>query len=177
MRRMGWMRGCVRAMFFLSLLCASFARDAGASLLTLTRLSFVDEQLEEIQSRLLDIGSAVATPLAGSSETMRTRASFDASHVETLERWIDELDAELPALTNFLLVSGGKASVFLHQARVVCRRAERSCVPLIRDGAVPEVVRVYLNRLSDFFFTAARCACARSGAEERPYKKATTSTN
>jgi cob(I)alamin adenosyltransferase len=133
--------------------------------------------LEEIQSRLLDIGSAVATPLSGSSETMRTRASFDASHVETLERWIDELDAELPALTNFLLVSGGKASVFLHQARVVCRRAERSCVPLIRDGAVPEVVRVYLNRLSDFFFTAARCACARSGAEERPYKKATTSTN
>ena len=176
MRRMGWMFGCVRAMVFF-VFALRLIRARRRSEFVETDASFVDEQLEEIQSRLLDIGSAVATPLAGSSETMRTRASFDAAHVETLERWIDELDAELPALTNFLLVSGGKASVFLHQARVVCRRAERSCVPLIRDGAVPEVVRVYLNRLSDFFFTAARCACARSGAEERPYKKATTSTN
>jgi ATP:cob(I)alamin adenosyltransferase len=91
--------------------------------------------------------------------------------VDTLEGWIDELDALLPTLTSFLLVSGGKASVFLHQARVVCRRAERSCIPLIRTGSVPEVVRVYLNRLSDFFFTAARFACQHSGQVEQAYKK------
>lgn len=129
-------------------------------------------QLAEIQSRLLDIGSAVATPLYGSSESKCARASFSEAHVETLERWIDALDARLPKLTSFLLVSGGKASVFLHQARVVCRRAERRCVSLVRAGAVPDVVRVYLNRLSDYMFTAARFAAMRANREEESYKKA-----
>ena len=87
--------------------------------------------------------------------------------METLERWIDALDARLPKLTSFLLVSGGKASVFLHQARVVCRRAERRCVPLVRAGAVPDVVRVYLNRLSDYMFTAARFAAMDSSVRPR----------
>lgn len=100
-----------------------------------------DAQLAEIQSRLLDVGSAVATPLYASSDAMKARAAFSETHVETLEGWIDGMDAELPALSSFLLVSGGKASVFLHQARVVCRRAERRCVPLVRSGAVPDVVR------------------------------------
>lgn len=132
----------------------------------------LDAQLAEIQSRLLDIGSAVATPLYGSSESKCARASFSEAHVETLERWIDALDARLPKLTSFLLVSGGKASVFLHQARVVCRRAERRCVPLVRVGAVPDVVRVYLNRLSDYMFTAARFAAMHANREEESYKKA-----
>jgi ATP:cob(I)alamin adenosyltransferase len=139
----------------------------------LTKPGERDAQLAEIQSRLLDIGSAVATPLCGSSEAMKTRASFSAAHVVTLEGWIDAMDAELPALTNFLLVSGGKASVFLHQARVVCRRAERRCVSLVRDGAVPDVVRVYLNRLSDYMFTAARFAAMKAGRAEEAYRKST----
>ena len=132
-----------------------------------------DAQLAEIQSRLLDVGSAVATPLCGSSDAMKARAAFSETHVETLEGWIDGMDAELPALSSFLLVSGGKASVFLHQARVVCRRAERRCVPLVRSGAVPDVVRVYLNRLSDYMFTAARFAAMKAGREEEAYKKST----
>jgi len=131
-------------------------------------------QLLEIQSRLLDIGSAVATPLTTSSDTMVKRAEFSYAHVERLEGWIDAHDAALPPLTNFVTPSGGKSSVFLHQARVVCRRAERSCVPLTRDGAVPSVVRVYLNRLSDYFFTAARRAAAFEGRAEEIYKKASS---
>ena len=122
---------------------------------------------------MLDVGSAVATPLYASSDAMKARAAFSETHVETLEGWIDGMDAELPALSSFLLVSGGKASVFLHQARVVCRRAERRCVPLVRSGAVPDVVRVYLNRLSDYMFTAARFAAMKAGREEEAYKKST----
>lgn len=106
-------------------------------------------------------------------EQTLARAAFSETHVETLEGWIDGMDAELPALSSFLLVSGGKASVFLHQARVVCRRAERRCVPLVRSGAVPDVVRVYLNRLSDYMFTAARFAAMKAGREEEAYKKST----
>ena len=63
-----------------------------------------DAQLAEIQSRLLDVGSAVATPLYASSDAMKARAAFSETHVETLEGWIDGMDAELPALSSFLLV-------------------------------------------------------------------------
>lgn len=129
--------------------------------------------LAEIQSRLLDVGSCVATPLGRSDERALARAAFSEEHVKWLEEEIDAMEAELPRLTSFLLVSGGRASVFLHQARVVCRRAERRCVPLVRRGECPDVVRVYLNRLSDYMFTAARYAAMKAGRAEEPYKKST----
>ena len=129
-------------------------------------------RLKEIQSRLLDVGSAVATPLGESSEWKRDRTSFEASHATTLEAWIDEYDAHLPPLKTFILPSGGHASARLHVARVVARRAERRCVPLIRRGDCVESVGVYLNRLSDFLYTAARFVAMRQGKAETPYKKA-----
>lgn len=63
-------------------------------------------QLESIQSRLLDVGSAVATPLENSSDGKLKRTLFDASATSLLEAWIDAMDQELPALTNFILPSG-----------------------------------------------------------------------
>jgi len=130
----------------------------------------IDEYLTEIQSRLLDLGSAIATPVDSSSQKKLERVSFDAAHVKTLEEWTDSLDAQLPPLTTFILPSGGLASSHLHVARTVCRRAERCAVPLSRDGQVPAVVSVYLNRLSDFLFAAARFASKTAGATETRYK-------
>uniref|UniRef100_A0A1D2A1B6 Corrinoid adenosyltransferase MMAB n=1 Tax=Auxenochlorella protothecoides TaxID=3075 RepID=A0A1D2A1B6_AUXPR len=124
-----------------------------------------------LQSRLLDVGSAVATPLASASEAKLRRAAFDPAHTPLLEAWIDEASAELPPLTNFILPSGGHAAAALHLARSVCRRAERAVVPLVGAGATDEAVGVYLNRLSDYLFTAARLAAKRAGAEETVYKK------
>ena len=93
--------------------------------------------------------------------------------METLERWIDALDGGSLKLTSFLLVVGRKGErVFAFQARVVCRRAERRCVPLVRAGAVPDVagvpesserLHVHGGRLSP------RCD---AGREEESYKKA-----
>ena len=63
-------------------------------------------QLEELQSRLLDVGSAVATPIPTSSEAKLQRVAFDPSHTPKLEAWIDEMNEELPPLTQFILPSG-----------------------------------------------------------------------
>lgn len=65
-------------------------------------------QLEEIQSRLLDVGSAVATPAESSSQHKRERVVFDAAATAKLESWIDAMDEELPQLRNFILPSGAR---------------------------------------------------------------------
>ena len=128
--------------------------------------------LSLIQSRLLDLGSAVATPRINTkSEARIERTSFPKEHVDTVEEWIDQLDVQLPQLKTFILPSGGLSSANLHVARAVCRRAERSVVPLVDAGEVEASVQKYLNRLSDFFFTAARFAAAHDGQEETVYRK------
>jgi len=130
-------------------------------------------QLAAIQSSLLDAGSAIATPEDTSSERKKTRAKFDEGLVAVLEGWIDAMDEELPQLTMFILPSGGKAASFLHLSRTICRRAERGVVPLVREGHVDEAVGRYLNRLSDYLFTAARFSALKEGKEETTYKKGT----
>ncbi len=104
---------------------------------------------------------------------------MDETLVITLEKWIDQLDSELPALTKFILPvcqyisrttdtifqSGGKSSATLHVARSVCRRAERCIVPLMEQQQVDAVVEKYINRLSDFLFVAARYVAMK---EDKP---------
>ena len=63
----------------------------------------IEAQLVEIQSRLLDAGSAIATPAMSSSPEQLARAAFPVGVVDALESWIDEFDAELPPLKNFIL--------------------------------------------------------------------------
>jgi len=132
----------------------------------------LEEELATIQSRLLDVGSAVATPIATSTQAKLKRASFPEGCDKTLEERIDAMDEELPALANFILPSGGRAASFLHLARTVCRRAERAAVPLARDGQLERSVVIFLNRLSDYLFTAARYAALKAGKPEVAYKKA-----
>jgi cob(I)alamin adenosyltransferase len=137
------------------------ARVAAAS-------DFLPPRLEQIQSRLFDLGACVATPLTSASETKQRRAGlFDEANVAQLEQWIDQMDEQLPPLKCFILPSGGGlASTQLHVARAVCRRAERSVTPLVAAGDVDGVVQRYLNRLSDFLFVSARFAALKEGKEE-----------
>jgi cob(I)alamin adenosyltransferase len=130
--------------------------------------------LEIIQSRLLDVGSAVATPMTSekTKDGMKMRCQFDESHVDAIESWIDAYEEELPALTNFLCPGGTKFAAFLHQARAICRRCERKVQPMVESGDVEKSVGMYLNRLSDYLFVAARVANHRVGVEDVSYKKA-----
>lgn len=132
------------------------------------------ENLKEIQSRLLDIGSAIATPItsAKSSKQMLLRCKFDERHCEMLEKWIDSYEDELPALTQFLCPGGTKFAAFLHQARAICRRCERKVQPMVESGDCEKQVQQYLNRLSDYFFVVARIANQRVNVLDVPYKKA-----
>jgi len=147
------------------------AREHATALLPQPAGGGLCEQLVEIQSRLLDVGAAIATPIDTSSAAHVARVAFDEAHVAQLEAWIDAMDDSLPPLKNFILPGGGLAAAHLHVARTTCRRAERTVVPLVRDGHAPDVVQRYLNRLSDYCFVAARFAAAAVGGTEAVYKK------
>lgn len=134
-------------------------------------ISTLADQLETIQARLLDIGSHIATPLTESTQQQLDRTKFDDANVILLEHWIDVMDDQLPALRNFILPSGGKSSSHLHIARAVCRRAERSTIPLLERNDIDNVVCRYLNRLSDYLFVAGRYAAQLDGCDEVTWSK------
>lgn len=124
--------------------------------------------LEATSSLLFTLGADLATPL--SPPPTYTIPRIAEEHVVELERRIDRLDEVLPRLTSFILPGGTTAAAYLHLARTVCRRAERLCVALAATEDIgPWPVR-YLNRLSDWLFTAARAANAAAGQTDIPWK-------
>jgi len=91
--------------------------------------------------------------------------------VASLEAQIDEADARLPALRQFILPGGGELAARLHLARTICRRAERTVVACAAQNAVPELAIRYLNRLGDWLFVMARLANHEAGIEDIPWTK------
>jgi cob(I)alamin adenosyltransferase len=126
-----------------------------------------DTRLARIQADLFVVGSALADP----DPSGPFHHAVKAEHAETLERWIDELEATLEPLRQFILPGGSPAAASIHLARTVCRRAEREVVRLSHDPAesVPAEVIVYLNRLSDFLFVLARAVNRRAGVADVPW--------
>ncbi|MCC5942534.1 MAG: cob(I)yrinic acid a,c-diamide adenosyltransferase [Balneolaceae bacterium] len=120
------------------------------------------EILNTIQNQLFTLGADLATPLSKKSKVER----ITDDHIEKLEGWIDQLDANLPALTSFILPGGTPAAASLHLARTVCRRAERFTVDLKSVEAVNDETVIYLNRLSDLLFVMARHENQTSGVED-----------
>ncbi|OXA52640.1 Cob(I)yrinic acid a,c-diamide adenosyltransferase, mitochondrial [Folsomia candida] len=117
----------------------------------------------------IDISAVIATPKSSAREAHLKKVGFSERHATELEEWIDEYTHELPPLQNFILPGGGKASAALHVARTVCRRAERCVSPLVLSGEIDTQALIYLNRLSDFLFTAARYAAKLDNRQEEIY--------
>jgi len=116
-----------------------------------------------IQQKLFDLGSQLATPPGA---TYEGQVVMTAEDVTWLEEVMDTLNEDLPALESFILPGGGPVSAFLHQARAVCRRAERLAVSLAQQEEVGDNVVPYLNRLSDALFVLGRWASHRLGEQE-----------
>jgi cob(I)alamin adenosyltransferase len=120
-----------------------------------------------IQKELFAIGAQLADPTHRVA-SKQAKSALSALNVRRLEKAIDARDAEMPPLRAFVLPGGTPAAALLHQARTVCRRAERSVVTLAREADVDPRIIVYLNRLSDLLFVLARSENHRAGlAEER----------
>lgn len=135
---------------------------------------FIDvaSHLRRIQCVLQDIGSHIATPRSSAREAhAKNVGAFDESLTTEMEGWIDAMTSRLPPLTTFILPSGGRAAASLHCARAVCRRAERRVVPIVAAGEMAKEPAVFLNRLSDYLFTAARYVSSLNGFEESIYTK------
>ncbi len=126
--------------------------------------SELDAHLARLQEELFAVGAQLATPRE--SRGSGSVPEVDPAWVEALERAIDGWDRELPPLSAFVLPGGAPLASALQLARAVARRAERRVVSLSRLAEVDPQVVVYLNRLSDFLFVAARVANLRAGAAE-----------
>lgn len=124
----------------------------------------IDRMLHRIQNDLFNLGADLATPAEHRWPGMVRTTDAD---VARLEGWIDELNEDLGPLREFILPGGGPVGAFFHQARTVCRRAEREVITLMDgDPAVDDGAMRYLNRLSDYLFVGGRWAARALGEPE-----------
>lgn len=118
--------------------------------------------LKEIQDRLFTIGANLASD---PDKEMQVPDVVDTD-IELLEKSMDEMEQELPALKHFILPGGHTSVSFCHIARCVCRRAERITIALQQESPVEAIIVRYLNRLSDYLFMLARFQAKEIGVEE-----------
>jgi cob(I)alamin adenosyltransferase len=116
------------------------------------------EMLRRIQNELFDVGSELATPDDAAYEGMHRMGEGE---VKRLEQEMDRMQKDLQPLNSFTLPGGGVLNAFLHQARTVCRRAERVCWVLQREEPINDRLMAYVNRLSDHLFVQSRWVAKR----------------
>jgi len=124
--------------------------------------------LAHVQHDLFDLGGELSIP---------GHKLLKPSRVEALEETLEEWNAGLEPLKEFILPGGTRAAAAAHLARTVCRRAERSVVSLGRKDKVSDTARRYLNRLSDLLFVAGRLLNRHAGQNDvqwRHERKKTT---
>lgn len=126
----------------------------------------IDEVLIPMQRDLFSIGALLATPDLDKMHKHLAKANIDDRRIRELETAIDDCDRDLEPLKAFIIPGGSRKGAMLHVARTVCRRAERRVIHLQHEVEIPQLVVIYLNRLSDLLFTLARLANVLTGAGE-----------
>ncbi|EHO48000.1 cob(I)yrinic acid a,c-diamide adenosyltransferase [Lentilactobacillus kisonensis] len=139
------------------------------SILTAQTTELADE-LEEIQQLLFDVGNDLANP----SEKSHRDYKFDPQTAEEATKWlegkIDRYTQAAPQVKKFILPGGSPVAAALQVARTVTRRAERRIVTLKAQTAINNDVMGFINRLSDYFFAAARYANYLDKRKEITYR-------
>ena len=132
------------------------------------RGAVVDDEIQAmlgaIQNELFDLGADLATPgedFAPSDTALR----IGQPQIDRLEGEIDRMNEALEPLRSFILPAGEGGSADLHLARAIARRAERSAITASREVAINPLALIYLNRLSDWLFVAARHVTARGDGD------------
>jgi cob(I)alamin adenosyltransferase len=128
-----------------------------------------DALLETIQRDLFAVGGQLASPAPERSTAAAQKTVLRPDRLTELEQAIDRIDEELSPLRAFILPGGSPKAAHLHQARTVCRRAERAIVTLHQTDRVPAEILSYINRLSDLLFMLARLANHRAGIADRTW--------
>ena len=119
----------------------------------------VDIALSRIQNDLFDLGADLCRPdMEKDDEAGYPVLRMVSEQTARLETEIDAMIAQLEPLKSFILPAGSPLSTHLHLSRTVARRAERLTVELASVEAINDAAVKYLNRLSDWFFCAARLA-------------------
>ena len=119
-----------------------------------------------IQHALFNVGALVATPGGQDSHV-----EINHSQIAALESTIDFMEERLEPLRQFILPGGCNQAALLHLARTIARRAERSIIRLSEQGVqLHDRILIYMNRLSDFLFVAARYVNLASGEIEQPWE-------
>ncbi len=118
--------------------------------------------LHTVQNDLFDLGADLCVPPVDGEEPAHALRIAEEQYLR-LERAIDRWNEDLEPLKSFILPGGTPAAAWLHLARTVCRRAERSLVSLMQTESVNKHALIYLNRLSDFLFVLGRRANAKTG--------------
>jgi cob(I)alamin adenosyltransferase len=117
----------------------------------------ISEALSEVQHKLFDLGGELSMP---------GYEAITAEDITTLEQELDNFNAVLPPLKEFILPGGGPAAAACHIARAVCRRTERRLVTLTRHEDINPSAQAYLNRLSDLLFVFCRILARDEGGTE-----------
>lgn len=111
--------------------------------------------LRRIQNDLFDLGADIATPGTDFASLEMTLRIVE-TQVQWLEQAIDLANEQLDPLTSFILPGGSEAASYMHMARAISRRAERSMVAAAEAERLNPQALVYINRLSDYLFVLCR---------------------
>ena len=136
--------------------------NASIGVITLYANTELKRKLKNIQNDLFDIGADLCVPI---SEKNKDRLRLSKNQIETLELEIDKMNSILEPLNSFVLPGGCRSATFLHMARTICRRAERSVVSLKSNEEINDNTLIYLNRLSDWLFVASRVENQENSSE------------
>lgn len=133
------------------------------------------EVMDKIQNCLLVLESCLALESQRDDETTRQQVKkyipeITESDVKFLEDEIDAMNLQLEPLRCLIIPGGNILSSRCHVCRTVCRRAERRLVEMGREYEVDDVLRRFVNRLSDYFFTLSRLFMKNAGVDEKPWK-------